>query len=460
MNLRYIKFIPIATLFLLSFFSVVQYSCKKYLDAKPDKSLATPQTINELQQLLDFEENNIGFPTNSVYSDDNVYFTEDGWKSIFFPDERLSYVWDGNIDFTKDWAPAYQRIFRANVVLNELAKINDKTASAQEYNNVKGSALFYRAINFYELSQTFAVPYSPQSSSSGFGVPLKTSPNIDEVTVRSTIKETYDKITEDLKASIPLLPASIIHKTRPGKAAAYALLARTYLVTNDYINAGKYADSCLQYYNNLLDYNDLAEVNPSSNYPFKVLNKEVIFHAASNYVFDLLNSKVDSVLYDSYESNDIRKAAFFHDNGDGSFQFKGNYAQAGIILLFCGIATDEIYLIRAECKARAGKVQEAMDDLNILLNKRWKAGTFIGLTANTADEALRIILKERRKELCYRPGSRWSDLRRLNTDDRFSITLKRILGMDIYELVPNDNRYTFLIPHSVISISSIQQNPR
>ncbi len=458
MSFRYIK--SKVTVFLLLFFSVVQYSCKKYLEAKPDKSLTTPKTVTELQQLLDFEENNTGFPSGSLLSDDNLYFTYDAWNSMLYPDERLSYIWDGETDFTRDWAPAYQRIFTSNVVLDEVKKIKDATASEQAYNIVEGSALFYRAINFYELAQIFALPYSIEASPSAFGIPLKASPNIDEVSVRSTVQQTFDKIINDLKASVHLLPASVAYKTRPSKTAAYALLARTYLVMNDYTNAGKYADSCLQTDSSLLDYNDITEADPNSAHPFKRFNKEVIFHIVSNFVFDLYNSKVDSVLYNSYDSNDIRKTAFFKDNGNGTFQFKGNYAETDIIALFCGLSTNEIYLIRAECNARAGMPNEAMADLNTLLNKRWKAGTFIPLDAATADEALDKIVKERRKELCFRSSLRWSDLRRLNQDNRYSKTLKRVFGTEIYELQANDKRYTFLIPQKIIDISGMQQNPR
>jgi hypothetical protein len=100
-----------------------------------------------------------------------------------------------------------------------------------------------------------------------------------------------------------------------------------------------------------------------------------------------------------------------------------------------------------------------MADLNALLIKRWKTGTFIPFTATNADDALAKILDERRKELVLR-GTRWMDLRRLNKDSRFAKTVLRKLYGITYLLPPNDNRYTFYIPQSVIDISGIQQNQR
>jgi len=64
---------------------------------------------------------------------------------------------------------------------------------------------------------------------------------------------------------------------------------------------------------------------------------------------------------------------------------------------------------------------------------------------------------ERRKELIFR-GLRWSDLRRLNMDTRFAVTLKRKVNNKEFLLLPKDARYTLQIPISVIKSSGIQQN--
>ncbi|WP_343609398.1 RagB/SusD family nutrient uptake outer membrane protein [Chryseobacterium oranimense] len=112
----------------------------------------------------------------------------------------------------------------------------------------------------------------------------------------------------------------------------------------------------------------------------------------------------------------------------------------------------------AECKIRLNRVEEGMNDLNNLLIKRWKTGTFVPITANSQAEALDIVLKERRKELLIR-GLRWPDLKRYNRDGA-NITLTRTVKGQTYTLPPNDLRYAIAIPEDIITLSGMPQNPR
>jgi len=57
-------------------------------------------------------------------------------------------------------------------------------------------------------------------------------------------------------------------------------------------------------------------------------------------------------------------------------------------------------------------------------------------------------------------GQRWTDLKRLNKDSRFAVTLSRTVQGTTYTLPPNDPRYALLIPSEVILNSSMPQNAR
>jgi len=140
-----------------------------------------------------------------------------------------------------------------------------------------------------------------------------------------------------------------------------------------YSQAGAYADSCLQLDPGLMDYNQLSL---GSTYPFPKYNEEVLFESELyNYgLFYSTLTRVDTTLYASYAPNDLRRKGFFVVRA-GNLNFKGTYS--GVHTRFGGIATDEIYLIRAECEARQGNTTSALRDLNTLLENRYATGTFI-----------------------------------------------------------------------------------
>ncbi len=55
-------------------------------------------------------------------------------------------------------------------------------------------------------------------------------------------------------------------------------------------------------------------------------------------------------------------------------------------------------------------------------------------------------------------GLRWTDLRRLNREPRYAISLERTVLGQPYNLPPNHQHYTFPIPDDIISLSGMPQN--
>jgi len=442
------------------FISCTFLSCKKYLDAKPDKKLVLPSTIADVQALLDNESiMNLNNPGTGVISADNYYLTDAAWSSVSSVSQRNMYTWESDItlsDFPNHWSRLYDIVTIANVALESISKITPAPNEQNDWNNVKGSALVYRAKSFLTAAGLWSRAYDKNTAGTDLGIPLRLSSDYKAPTIRSSVQATYDQIINDLKEAAPILPPHPQHVMRPSQAAAFGLLARTYLIMGMYDSAGAYADKCLAISGNLLDYNTL---NSNASSPVPKFNTEVIMHSRIPIPTILLNSKarIDSVLYQSYDNNDLRKSVFFKNNGNGSYAFKGSYDQS--VALFNGIATDEMFLVKAECLARSGNIPDAMTALNNLLVMRWKTGTFIPLTAVDMNDALLTILSERRKELIFR-DLRWTDLKRLNLEPAFQQTVQRKLNGQDYQLVPGDNRYALPIPETVISISGIQQNPR
>lgn len=427
-------------------------SCKKYLDKKPIITQVVPHTLADLQALLD-NNNKINGRTTDLIGilDDDYYVIPDDYNNST-EEERLNYIWDKQAYYKEGWNTPYQgSIYYSNVILDVLPNISSSAKDSTLYNTIKGSALFHRAFSFFQIAQLFCNPYTTTANTDP-GIVLRLTSAIEATSSRSTVQQTYDQIINDLNKAIDLLPSTTKYTTTPTKAAAYGMLARVYLSMRDYANAGIYANLCLQINSNLMDFNTISA-------PIERFNKETIFYHYCMAVSAILYptyAKIDTTLYASYDNDDLRKTVFFYED-NGSAYFQGSY-DLDNSQVFDGIITDEMYLIRAECFARAGNTASAMADLNTLLESRWTSGAFIPYSASNATDALKQILTERRKELIGR-GLRWSDLRRFNVEGA-NITLKRVLDNNTYTLPPNDNRWVLLIPSDVITRTGMQQNPR
>lgn len=438
---------------------------KNFLDKVPDKSLLVPVSLSDFQAILDNSNAVMNYaPYLSEIATDDIYITNDGFASQFNQDQN-SYLWATDIfqGITgSDWNIPYQQVFYANIVLDGLNGLTKSPANQQQINQVRGAALFYRALAFYDVSQEFTKPYNPSTAVSDPGIPLRLTSDVNDVSKRGTEAQTYAQIISDLTEAGGLLPAAASYKTRPTKIAAFALLSRVYQTMQNYSKALEYASAVLDADSQLIDYNTL---DTAAAFPLPASlpkgNSEVLFYSVlinNNFLGGAASlTSVDTTLYRSYNDNDLRKKIFFNPQTNDVFLFKGYYT--GNQLTFAGIAIDEIFLIRAECYARLGNLAASMQDLNTLLIARFKVGTFQPITTSTPDEALGQVLTERRKELVYR-NLRWTDLRRLNQDSRFMITLHRNINGKTYTLLPNDIKYTFPIPNDVISNSGIQQNQR
>lgn len=436
----------------------------EWLDERSDKSLVVPTTLADLQAMLDntpyMTGNHQGgvLPEMGQNGSDDYFLTDNVWNSINIV-YKNAYVWasdiyEGNSSF--DWNTPYRTVFYANTVLSHLDEIVPENYQLNEYASIKGSTLFYRANAFFHLAQIFSKPYSI-SAHTDLGIPLRLDPDFNIPTRRSTIFETYERILNDLDEALTLLPELPVYKTRPSKAAVFGLKSRIYLVMQDYENALVNAEECLNLQGDLLDFNSI-DVN--ANLPFPRFGIEVIFDSSLIYGLAMDNHIVSPDLYDLYEVNDLRRNAYFREIF-GERKFKGSYIRSQSVL-FGGIATDEVILIKSECHARLGQIQPAMLSLNMLLENRYVKdngiSTYNPIEVNSQTEALDLILIERRKELPFR-GLRWMDLRRLNLEGR-GITLSRVVNGTEYVLEPNSSRYTYPIPDNVILATGIEQNVR
>lgn len=446
--------------------SICCSACSRFLDVVTDRSITSPTTLDDLESFL-WNATQINTSVSGLLEmgTDDYYIH----GSVFASQDVFSqnvYLWEKEIDFAVattnvNWTTPYHTVLLANTILDKLQTI--QYTDDQKARILEGEALFVRSFSFFHLAQIYAPPYHPGTENDRPGIILKLSSDINEKAKRATVAASYQQMIDDLNRAKDLLPETQPYKTRASRAAVEALLAKIYLVMGNYVLAEQATTNALGYYDTLLDYND---VDKDAAVPFRgEINQEIIFFAytGSANLIHSARSKVDSILYDSYEDDDLRKYILFTEEQNGEATFKGWYSGQNNSGTFTGLHTAELYLTLAECQARSNKIPEALASLETLLKNRYRDGVVDFLDDLNDDDILRFVLNERRKELLFR-GARWSDLRRLNQEVDFQVVLERhvqVGGMERRTLLePNSPRYVYPLPVTVIEHAGVEQNIR
>jgi starch-binding outer membrane protein, SusD/RagB family len=488
-------------------------ACEKvdeFLEERPSKTTSlVVTTADQLDALL---SRYAGFYTEGnrtpIYSTDDYELTLELYNArpaTFSMAVMLFGLWDiENLPFDGRqifWRTEWNKIFHANLVLSYLDRV---TGTAEQKAILKADAHLVRAYSLFQLANTYCLPYT-EANKNELGLPSKKSTSFEEDMTRQTLETTYQQIEEDLeealKITLPLVQNGVARHWRANKAAANGFAARYWLHRHDYNKALTHAEAALADYNVLVDYNTemrhgiprTITINPGPNsqvvtlqFPythdnqvdltdmiqwkefmyFRMLNHESWWYVPSQ---ELLN------LYD--QQNDLRYQYhmvqhYSYDRG----MTNPAYSYPGYVFFFkdripSGPTTAEMILIKAECQARLGQVGPAMTTVNQLYSKRVKPGT-PALAAANQDQAIRVILEERRRELPF--SHRWFDIRRFNNNGyaQDDVELSRVFypytsanvqtdqAPITYTLPKNSRRWAVPIPDTEIISSNgvIKQN--
>lgn len=437
---------------------LLNVSCSKYLDEKPDRKLSTISSLEDCQALLDRRIYINGRGSGALEAaSDNYFFNMDYWGNLTEEQKNL-YTWQPldnyqDYGFTgNDWSYCFDNIFRANAILEALTSIKNESV---EYDDIKGQAYFLRANNLLQAAWTWCLAYEKSTSTKLLGLPLRLTTDFNKPINRSGIEDTYKQIISDTRLAIDFLPDNSRHVYRASKPAAYALMARIFLSMNQYDSVLKYSDLCLNKKSDLLNFNDVNDVKLNSETPFKNFNKEVLYEFQINhYLFYNGVSFIDTNLVNQYTEDDLRRQAYFLTVGN-YYRFKGSYNDDGN---FTGLTTAEVLLMKSESAARLGSLNIALDALNKLRQNRITDSMYMPVELASQTALIDYILVERRKELLMR-GLRFMDIKRLNALG-YNISLKRRVNDIEYVLPAGDKRFALPIPDDVISNSGLEQNPR
>lgn len=445
-------------------------SCNQdFLDVKPSQNLRIPDSEADYLAILDnlTNMNQGSSQVLGVIGSDEMYLDAQAFDAIPSTGDNTyqknAYVWAdqvyvGDESQLIDWSMGYFRILWSNIVLDGVKKNKLRFQSSGQHDLIKGMALFHRALNYYNLAQLYCTVYNPNTKDSNLGLPLRLEADVTLHQPRSSLADTYAQIIGDLEEATLLLREDSGSIFRPSKAAAYALLAKVLLQMGMYEEALVNVNSALALKSDLMNF----ELNGSgAEFSFPLYgenNPEIIFYSTlyNPLLLSAAYLNVDTMVVDLYEEGDFRKARYVKTNDDNSYSFIGSYS--GDDKFFTGIATDELFLVRAEASARTGDLQSALADLNTLRQYRIAEPHFEELESSDPIEVMQWIITERRRELLLR-GTRWEDLRRWNQDPIFAVDLVRIIGGEEYRLQPNSRKYCWPLPVAAIQNGGYDQNP-
>lgn len=338
----------------------------------------------------------------------------------------------GNLDFdpansrfSSFWQNAYNGIFRANSVLDNIDNPEDYRGGQRA--QLEAEAKFMRALYYFDLVRGFG------------GVPLVTTRlTVEESqnTGRASESEIYSQIITDLEDAIDGLPApDNISAGRANVAAAHALLGKVHVYLEDWSNALTHLERVDDYgYELEEDFATLFSLEGASN------NNEFIFQM--NYIENVVGHSLCAAfvpyqgaegindagredaliswsLHKKFEEEDSRKDVTVteywknpaSDEDEEWYPYASKFAIPYPDRSSCGLTLPvlryaDVVLLRAEALYHSGSETEALAELN-----RVRERAFGDDSHNYADASnfMDKLMEERQLELAFE-NERWFDL--------------------------------------------------
>ncbi|MFN0257298.1 RagB/SusD family nutrient uptake outer membrane protein [Pedobacter ureilyticus] len=431
--------------------------CRKYVEVAP-VNIKILKNTSDFQALL-YNANLLEVSySNPLYAADDLESDDIRWQTALSTVNANIYTWGekiySNTEEDTDWQKLYEQLYTCNTVINGVLESEGGTDDQKK--TIRASALLHRAFIFHTLVNLYAKQYDASTADTDPGIPLVMGTTFFINLSRSSVAKVYEQIESDLNTAIPALNNLPDFPTNASKAGAYGMLARVHLHKRNFSAAKRNAELALALKGTLLN---LATV---TTYPNRNLHPEnVFFKRVSSYPVAL---PLSASLLNLFDTNDIRYTTYTAPASifwQPTFTNR-SYAKQRVIYdgINTGPSVPEMILIKAECEARADNAGAAMATLNNLRQNRFKPEHYVAFAASNGEQALRLVLDERRRELMG-TGLRWFDQRRLSKDNGLMPTINRAFKGTTLTLAPNSNRYTFPIGDKYIQFNpEITQNPR
>jgi len=449
------KAIYISALFIITAGS----SCKKsFLEVIP-KGKQIAQTTNDYNLLMNnpslYVQSFAGGWQPITFMGDDVSAENSSFASASLPSQR-AFRWDDDLfidgtggssdrDFTDQFF--LKNLYLLNKVINEVG--NSDGGSDQQKKALQAEAMAERAFTYFTFINFYGKPYLASTATTDPGFPIIKQADITQSTfTRNSVQEVYDFMISDLSAAIASLPLDNSGgRTRWSRPAAEGFLGKVYLWMGNSTEALKQFNAAFQDIAaqsspaQLYDYN--VEFAPGGKFLPISSYSGPNNSPGSNYT-DFKESIVARIFYDGpysgngfgsdfivlspqatalFGSSDLRLKFYAAQFPYGTPNPSGRLSKYSEQYARFGLQLSELYLLRAEAKARQNDLQGAVADVQTLRKSRMPAtdATVPTMVSNNQLSLLKFIFDEREREFATE-GYRFLDMRRLSVDPLFSTT--------------------------------------
>lgn len=471
------KIIKIKIYLFLSLFIVLS-SCNKFLEVNPDNRVR-PTLTTDYQAIIAGAYPGGEHLFTELLTDNFRYYNFTSYDngtvvSWFLP----MYLWSDeytNNGVTPDatWRNYYNYIYKANLILEQ---VDGSEGDERLKRALKGEAYLIRAYCHFMLVNIFGNHYNVLTADKDLGVPIVVEIEKDNNTIykRSTVKEVYDFVEEDIFNGLALIDESIykVPKHHFTKASTYAFLSRFYLYKANWDESLKYSQKVFDINYSVRDiFTDFDRYFVNSDFGTFAYNyfspekpNVLLMNYSMEWVSYFRSGFYATELRAAYPEGDIRQRMFTYNNGTfrnwNTSKFKsvlsdnGNrYSDVPLFVL------EEVIYNAAEAYVRkpVPDYEAAIRLCNDVIKERYRDTQIPYLSLDQfeyAQELLDEIIVQKNYELCYE-GYRWFDIK------RFNIPVRHHDGSRYVELPANDLRRAVQIPLTELTANpNMLPNPR
>lgn len=393
-------------------------ACKKFTDIQPQNTLTTQSRFSTVTGV----EGAINGVYNKFISFQSTMLKVVGTLS---DDVKMGFVYQPQTDIEENnmrpdntvtfWSSLYTIVYQCNEIINNLdaSPITDvayKARAKAEARFIRGWSLFYLTLLHGDV---------PIVTSTDYSITAQQKKNT-RAEVFTFLQQEWSSIVNDLPSDYSFNAGK---RTRVTQYVAYTYLAKLSLYLQDWNKADQYCTA-------ILSHTDLFGLLTNFSAIFNTNNHvESIWELAANgsttgpsvsasiplsSPVTVLPSFYPLVIVDKFADGDLRKNEYIRPEMSGGtilyyYYYKYRWTNNTDIVTneeYKMIRVAEIYLMRAEARAKLGNYTTAIADME---NTRHRAGLAPYVFTNAGD-LLKEIYDEKARELVCENAQRWFDL--------------------------------------------------